>query len=131
MVQNFICQLVSAPFKFDIKEHYETHSKTIKSLVDLFLNLLQQSPQDTVIVYFTDGISFYEEDKQQRGVRKVISRISGMIKSERILFKLFMTSPKRTSYLLGDPMIAKRFEVVELPQHIEGSTQGFGLIDSV
>ncbi len=125
MVRSFICQLVSAPFTVDIKSHGQVRNDDIEALLDLFLTLLRQLPEGTVVVCFIDGISFYEGDEQQSDTCKVISQLSRMVKSQRIILKLFMTSAKRTSYLLEESTIAKRVEVVEIPQRINGLKQGF------
>ena len=128
MVRSFICQLVSRSFVFDIRSRDQISNGNLGELLDLFMNLLQQLPKDTIVVSFIDGISFYEGDQQHIETCKVIHQFSKVMKSEHIFFKMFITSPKRTISLLENPMIAKRVSVVEIPQRVDGLRQGFGRI---
>jgi len=125
MVRSFICQLLSRSFVFDITGHKDVVNGNLEESLDLYLVLLRQLPEESTVICFIDGVSFYEGSLQQGYLYKVVREVARMVKSERICFKFFMTSPKRTSYLLEDPTIAKRVRVVEMPQHVNGPRQGF------
>lgn len=126
MMRNFICQLLSNP-------HLRSHPKCprqmgeqdCRSLLKLFSNLVRQLPERTIIICAIDGVSYYEGDNQRRDFYKSIRKIVNLIRTEPLVFKLFMTSPIRTSYVHQKPNIGRHLTVVELPEHLGGGKQGF------
>ncbi|KAL9041378.1 MAG: hypothetical protein Q9214_004132 [Letrouitia sp. 1 TL-2023] len=126
MMQSFVCQLLSSP-------HLRSHPKCprklgeqdCRSLLKLFSNLIRQLPERTIVICAIDGVSYYEGVNQRRDICKSIRKIVNLTRTEPLVFKLFMTSPTRTSYVHQKPNIARHLTVVELPQHLGGGTQGF------
>lgn len=126
MMRSFVCQLLSSP-------HLRSHPKCPRKLgeqdcrshLKLFSNLIGQLPERTIIICAIDGVSYYEGVDQRKDICKSIRKIVNLIRTEPLVFKLFMTSPTRTSHVHQKPNIARHLTVVELPQHLGGGKQGF------
>ena len=127
MVQSLICQLLhvsSLDYKLD-KQH-KSDIKDLKKMLELLKKLLQQVPNDTVVVCIIDGISHYEGEHQHGDTCRTIRRLVRLTRAggEPVL-KLLITSPTRTVHVHRESGVEGRVDVIDMPSRVDGAKQGF------
>ena len=126
MVQSLICQLLyvsSLEYKLD-KQH-KSDIKDLKKMLELLKKLLQQVPNDTVVVCIIDGISYYEGQHQHSDTCRTIRRLVRLTRAGEPVLKLLITSPTRTVHVHRESGVEGRVDVIDMPSRVDGAKQGF------
>ena len=126
MMRSLVCQMLGgASFIYDFELQSSIDGEDLGELLKLFKKLVRGLPARSVVLCIVDGISWYEDRRLRDDTFKSLRNIVKLMKAEELILKLLLTSPTRTSYILQEPALAEDIQVVEIPEHINGSKQGF------
>ena len=126
MVQSLICQLLSVPaLECTLEKQHKSDTKDLKKMLELLKKLLQQIPNDTVVVCIIDGISYYEGEHQHRDTCRSIRRLVRLTRAGELVLKLLITSPTKTIHVHRESGVEGRVDVIDMPSRVNGAKQGF------
>lgn len=126
MVQSLICQLLSIPaLECTLEKQHKSDVKDLKKMLELFKKLLQQIPNDTVVVCIIDGISYYEGEHQHKDTCRSIQRLVRLTRAGEPVLKLLITSPTRTLHVHRESGVEGRVDIIDMPSRVNGAKQGF------
>lgn len=126
MVQSLICQLLShSTLEFTLEKQHKSDTKDLKNMLELLKTLLQQVPNDMVVVCIIDGISYYEGEHLHRDTCRTIRRLVRLARPGEPVLKLLITSPTRTVHVHRDSGVEGKLNVIDMPSRVDGAKQGF------
>lgn len=139
MLRSILVQLVAGLASIDLEQHYdmgeigsEYHADfrrylrdgCLKELYMVFSKLLTYVPQDVPVYCFVDGVSFFEDDRFQDDLQDVVCDLDELVERTQTKFKLLMTCPYRSVFLVPNKLIRTR-EYLMLDA---GGRGGLGLV---
>lgn len=97
----------------------------LKTLCNLFQNLVIQLPKNRIIFCVIDGISLYESTDGDADLFYAWQRLNRLLthKSLKVVMKLLATSPGQTLHL-HEEHIMTNGEVLDVPEEVDGTRQG-------
>ena len=100
-------------------------SDDLKTLCDIFRNLVIQLPKSIIIFCVIDGISLYESTEGEADLLYAWQRLNQLLthKGLKAVMKLLATSPGQT-LRLHEEEVMKNGDVLFMPEEVDGDRQG-------
>lgn len=125
LVKSLIGQLMSR-FDFDLSFVKGKRKKLgrLKGLFWLLQELLERLPENTVLFWIIDGVSYFESSKRVADTQRVFEELLRITRvNTGLVLKLLVTSPYR-SCEVAQLWRSEGLRMLEVPTHVDGERQG-------